>query len=182
MTGEFIIYWLLHHGYKHIENKKDIENNSFTTCINEMGQFYSITVYYKVFSTRSEKITFIDSLKIIPFSVDKTAKCFGLEINKLKIDYDLPREENKHIMTKEEKEYIKHDVLITAKALKVLFDEELDKMTQGANAVFDYRKICKKNYSRYFPELDKCVDDDIRKSYRRRFHICVSRICREKCW
>lgn len=45
--GEFIIYWLLHHDFKYVEKKQDIESKTFTTLINEMGQFYTITVYFK---------------------------------------------------------------------------------------------------------------------------------------
>lgn len=35
-----------------------------------------------------------------------------------------------HRLTKEEKDYIKNDVIIVAKALKVIFSEGLNKMTQ----------------------------------------------------
>ena len=44
--GEFIIYWLLTHGFKHVEKKQDVEDNTFTTLISDMGQFYTITLYY----------------------------------------------------------------------------------------------------------------------------------------
>lgn len=164
--GEFIISWLLNNGYKHVKNKEEIENNSFTTLISGLGQFYSITLYYKVYKNHYEKITFIDSLKIIPFSVDVIAKSFGLEISKLKIDYNLHRSRN-HEMTEDEKEYIKNDVLIVAQALKILFDDNLTKMTQGSNALYDFRKIItQKTFEYEFPLLDKYTDEDIRKSYK----------------
>jgi hypothetical protein len=44
--GEFIIYWALTHGFKHVEKKQDVEENTFTTLISDMGQFYTITLYY----------------------------------------------------------------------------------------------------------------------------------------
>lgn len=44
--GEFIIYWALTHGFKHVEKKEDIKENTFTTLISDMGQFYTITLYY----------------------------------------------------------------------------------------------------------------------------------------
>ena len=163
--GEFIIYWLLKHGYKHVE-KEEIGERTFTTLINSLGQFYSITVYYKVYTKTQSKITFIDSLKIIPFSVDEVAKCFGLPINKLKINYDEVREENTHIMTNEEKEYIQNDVKIMAMSLNTLFKQGLDKMTQGSNALSSYKKLMKKNYDRYFPALNIEEDKQIRQSYR----------------
>ena len=164
--GEFIIYWALTHGFKHVEKKEDIENNTFTTLISDMGQFYQITIYFTKGNKRVEKITFIDSLKIIPFSVDQIAKSFNLPISKLKIDYNLPREKG-HILTPEENEYIKNDVLIVAKALKVLFDEDLTKMTQGSNALNDFKSIINKSrFNHLFPALDYDIDKDLRKSYR----------------
>ena len=44
-----------------------------------------------------------------------------------------------HELTLEEKEYIKNDVVIVAKALNVLFNEGLEKMTEGSNALFDFK-------------------------------------------
>ena len=44
--GEFIIYWALTHGFKHVEKNIDVEDNTFTTLISDMGQFYTITLYY----------------------------------------------------------------------------------------------------------------------------------------
>lgn len=172
--GEFIIYWLLTHDFKYVEEKEDIEDKTFTVLINDLGQFYNITVYYKKYKKRYDKVSFIDSLKIIPFSVDVIAKSFGLEESKLVIDYNKPRSRN-HVLTIEEKEYIKNDVLIVAKALRILFDEDLTKMTQGSNALSDFKKmIGKRRFDHYFPNLEKAVDDDIRQSYKRRFYVFIS--------
>ena len=95
--GEFIIYWALTHNFKHVEKKEDIEANTFTTLISDMGQFYQITLYFEKGNKRVHKVTFIDSLKIIPFSVDQIAKSFNLPISKLKIDYNEPRERRAYI-------------------------------------------------------------------------------------
>lgn len=169
--GEFIIYWALTHGFKHVENKEEIENNTFTTLISDMGQFYTITLYFKKGNKKVQKVTFIDSLKIIPFSVEMIAKSFNLPISKLKIDYKLPREKGWKL-TNEEREYIKNDVLIVAKALKVLFDEDLKRMTQGSNALNDFKEILTKSkFNHYFVPLDYEVDKDLRKSYKRWIYI-----------
>ena len=80
--GEFIIYWLLTHNFKWVEKKEDIENNTFTTLISDMGQFYTICIYFEKGNKTVKKVTFIDSLKIIPFSVEQIAKSFNLEISK----------------------------------------------------------------------------------------------------
>ena len=95
--GEFIIYWALKHGFKHVQDKKEIENMTFTTLINEMGQFYEITLYFEKGKKRVKKLTFIDSLKIIPFSVSEIAKAFNLEETKLEIDYKRPRRKGRYI-------------------------------------------------------------------------------------
>lgn len=174
--GEFIIYWCLTHNFKHVENKDDIKDKTFTTLISDMGQFYSITIYFKKGNKNVHKVTFYDSLKIIPFSVDVIAKSFNLPISKLKIDYKKERKKG-HILTIEEKDYIKNDVLIVAKALKTLFDEDLKRMTQGSNALYDYKKIIgKQKFAHYFPELDYNLDKELRKSYKRWFYLFITRI------
>lgn len=112
------------------------------------------------------KTVFYDSLKIIPFSVEQIAKSFNLKISKLTLDYNKPRERG-YILNAEEKEYIKNDVLIVAQALKVLFDENLKKMTQGSNALNDFKEIINKSkFEHFFPELDYEVDKDLRKAYK----------------
>lgn len=164
--GEFIIYWALTHGFTHAVNKEEIKSNTFTTLISDMGQFYQITLYFSKGNKKVKKVTFIDSLKIIPFSVEQIVESFNLPISKLKIDYNEFREIG-HILTNEEKEYIKNDVLIVAKALKTIFDEDLKKMTQGSNALSDFKKtLSKSRFNHLFPELDVVLDKDIRKSYK----------------
>lgn len=164
--GEFIIYWALKNGFTHAEKKEDIKANTFTTLISDMGQFYQITLYFEKKNKKVHKVTFIDSLKIIPFSVDQIAKSFNLEISKLKIDYKKPRPKGWEL-TKEEREYIKNDVLIVAKALNTIFKEDLTKMTQGSNALNDFKTILTKSkFNHYFPPLDYEVDKDLRKAYK----------------
>lgn len=164
--GEFIIYWLLTHNFKHVKDTKEAEDNTFTTLISDMGQFYSIIIYFKKGNKKTHKVTIYDSLKILPFSVDQIAKSFKLEISKLSIDYNKPRKIG-HILTDEERNYIKNDVLIVAKALKTLFDDNLTKMTQGSNALNDYKLLLGDNkFLHYFPELDYDLDKELRKSYK----------------
>ena len=174
--GEFIIWWALKNGFKHVTEKEDIKDNTFTTLISDMGMFYQITLYYKVGNKKVHKTVFYDSLKIIPFSVEQIAKSFNLPISKLTLDYNKPREKG-YILNEEEKEYIKNDVLIVAKALKVLFNENLKKMTQGSNALHDFKEMLSKSkFEHYFPELDYEVDKDLRKAYKRWFYLFKSNI------
>lgn len=162
--GEFIFNWLFRNGFKHVENKKDETDKSFSTLITHTGVFYSIRICFKVGNKRKHYIEILDSLKILPFPVEDIAKAFNLPISKLKIDYEAYREIN-HILTNDEIDYIKNDVKIVASALKVLFEQNLTKMTQASNALFDYKNtVGMKNFERWFPTPD--YDSDVRQSYK----------------
>lgn len=179
MTGEFIIYWAIKNGFKHVSDKKEIADKTFTTLISDMGQFYQITLYFQKGNKRVRKATFIDSLKIIPFSVSDTAKGFNLEISKLTLDYNKPREKG-HILDEEERAYIKNDVLIMAKALHVIFSDNLEKMTIGSNALSDFKKLINETkFEHLFPKLEFEVDKDLRQSYKGGFTY-LNPIYREK--
>lgn len=92
------------------------------------------------------------------------AKDFNLPIKKLELDYKEKREKG-HILTDDEVAYIKNDVEIMARALKIMFDENLTKMTIGSDALANYKEI-NKNFNKYFPILPYEIDKDIRKSYK----------------
>ena len=93
-------------------------------------------------------------------------KTFKLEENKLFIDYNLPREKG-HILTEDEKAYVKNDVVIVAKALSYLFNMGLTKMTAGSNALSEYKEITRLNRFRaLYKPLNYDIDKDIRRAYR----------------
>ena len=162
--GEFILCWLFENGFKHVLDRKELETNTFTTLISDKGQFYSMEICFKRTGRNKESLTIYDSLKILPFSVAAVAKGFNLSISKLEIDYNETREKG-HILTKEEVDYLRNDVEIMARALNVLFEQGLNKMTQGSNALHDYKNIVgKKNFSKWFPTPE--YDADIRQSYK----------------
>lgn len=162
--GEFIIYWLYHNGYTHVEDKKKLETKTFSTLISDKGQFYTMEICFLKDEKRTQKVTIYDSLKILPMSVDKVAKSFGLPISKLSIDYRAYREPG-HVLTQEEIDYIRNDVTIVAMAIELLHREKLTKMTTGSNALADYKNILgKKNFERWFPI--PLYDSDMRQSYR----------------
>lgn len=133
--GEFIIYWLLNNGFKWVESKKEVETNTFTTLISDLGQFYNIEVYFYKNGKNVKKASFFDSLKIIPFSVSEVAKSFHLEEQKLQIDYKEEREKG-YKLTEQEIAYIKNDVVIMSKALKQIFDVGLTRMTSARKCTF----------------------------------------------
>ena len=162
--GEYIMHYLLTHGFTHIKDKKERADNTFTTLISGMGQFYSIEIYFKIYNKKVNKVTIYDSLKILNFSVEQIAKDFDLPIRKLELDYDTYREKG-HILTEHEIDYITNDVVIMAKALKIMFDAGLTKMTIASDALANYKQLSS-NFKKYFPVLPNPIDKDIRRSYR----------------
>ena len=162
--GSFIISWLLENGFEYIEDKKDREAGTFTTLITDMGQFYTIEVYFQVGNHRVNKVTFYDSLKILNFSVEQIAKDFDLPIRKLEIDYQAYRAIG-HTLTPEEVDYIRNDVEIMSRALNIMFENGLTKMTIGSDALSTYKKM-NQNFNHYFPQLDPEIDKEVRESYK----------------
>lgn len=164
--GEFIISYLFNHGFEFIKDRKEKRDNTFTALISDMGLFYSIEVYFKVNGRKTKKVTFIDSLKIINRSVEEIPKMFGLNIKKLDLDYNTPRERG-HILTEHEKEYITNDVKIMSLALDTLFKEGLTYMTAGSDGLHDFKTThSKRKYDRMFPQLNYQVDHDMRQAYK----------------
>ena len=163
--SQFIIYWLFHHGFEHVD-QKDRASNTFTTLISNKGLYYALEVVFYLKGKNVKKVTFQDSLKLIPLSVDAIAKSFQLPIQKLKIDYaahnNLPEGSP---LSPEEKEYIKHDVQIVAHAIEYFYSQGLDKMTIGSCALNEYKKLIKKkNFNNWFPTPK--FHDDVKQSYR----------------
>ena len=175
--GEFIISWLLSNGFTWIKDKEDREANTFTTLITDMGQFYTIEVYFDVKGKNCNKVKFMDSLKILNFSVDQIAKNFDLPIRKLEIDYDEYRPDG-HVLTDIEVDYIRNDVEIMARALDIMFSQGYTKMTMASNALAEYKDIIS-DFKMYFPVLDLEVDKEIRKSYKGGFTY-LSPVYKEK--
>lgn len=162
--GEFILCWLFENGFKFVADRRDLEKNTFTTLISDKGQFYSMEICFERKGKEKDCLTIYDSLKILPFSVAAIAKGFNLPISKLEIDYNETREKG-HILTKEEIDYLRNDVEIMARALHILFEQGLTKMTQGSNALYDYKRtVGTKNFSKWFPIPE--YDSDIRQSYK----------------
>ena len=162
--GEYIFNYLLNNGFEVIKDKKERRDKTFTTLISDMGQFYSIEIFFHVTKKHTNKVTIYDSMKILNFSVEKIAKDFRLPISKLTLDYNEKREKG-HVLTEHEIDYIRNDVEIMARALEFMFNEKLLKMTIGSDALTNYKEM-NKNFSRYFPILDYNIDYDIRKSYK----------------
>ena len=81
--GTFILDWLLNNGYEYKDDLSKVDKG-FNALIGDMGQFYSITFKF----TKNKQVHFYDSLKVLPFKVEKLAKDFNMSIEKEKINYD----------------------------------------------------------------------------------------------
>ena len=177
--GSFIMDWLLNNGFVHIKDRKNKQDKTFTTLITNLGQFYNITIYFKVKGHHTNKVEIYDSLKIFPnFSVERVAEGFNLPIRKLDLDYNTKREVG-HELTSHEIAYIRNDVEIMARALKEMFSRGLTKMTIASDAISDFKEHHISDFRRKFPILPKVVDEDIRASYRGGFTY-ASEVWREK--
>ena len=166
--GEFILNWLFRNDFNHSLERK-LYKNEFSTLISDKGQWYSIKICFN----DNEFVTIYDSLKIIPFGVEAVAKAFDLPIKKGTIDYNKYREIG-HILTEKETDYLRNDVEIMARALCLMFKQGLCEMTQGSNALKDYKRIIgSKNFKRWFPVPG--YDYDVRQSYKGGFTYCDSR-------
>lgn len=164
--GQFILTWLFHNGFKHVSDPHERASNTFTTLISDKGLYYSIEVIFYLKGKKVNKVTFQDSLKLIPLSVDAIAKSFKLEQQKGSIDYDshndLPIDTP---LTDEEIEYIKNDVQIVATAIEYFYSQGLTKMTIGSCALNEYKQIIRKrNFETWFPTPK--YHEDVKQSYR----------------
>lgn len=162
--GEFWFYHLLTKGYECIKDKKDRKDKTFTCLISDTGQFYSIEIYFEVANKKVNKLTIIDSLKILNFSVEKIAKDFKLPIMKGTLDYNGYRSPG-HNLTNEEVDYLRNDVEIMARALEIMFNHDLKKMTIGSDALSNYKGILP-SFNKYYPILPYEIDEGIRSSYK----------------
>ena len=164
--GNFIIQYLLKNGYKFASKPQEKESRSFTTLISDKGLWYQIEIFFKIKGKVVNKVTIRDSLKLIPLSVRAIAKSFQLPIQKGSIDYkahDLLPEGSP--LTPEEEEYLIHDVQIVEHAVNFFHSQGLDRMTIGACALEEFKKLIKKKYFKmYFPP--PFYDEDVRQAYK----------------
>lgn len=153
--GSYILSYILNKRTPYKEQISARDNACFNALIGDMGQYYQITYH-----PRSEiTYNFQDSLKLLPFKVEKIAKDFGLPILKLNIDY------NDYTVNEKTIEYIKHDVEIVAMALSQIKALGMTEMTTASCAYTLYSKTNQFMYD-YFPQLDEEYLEKYRLAYR----------------
>ena len=161
--GEFILSWLLKNGFKYNEQ---LVTKTFNCVIAGTGQFYKMDICFYKKGKYRKVVHIYDSLKKLPFPVKKIAEAFELPILKGEIDYTAKRDVG-HILTEEEVSYLRNDVEIMARALKIQLDEGLTHMTIGSDALHSFKSIIsEKTFKSYYPILDLEVDKDIRRAYK----------------
>lgn len=163
--GQFLVDHLYNHGWEWVPKPR--RGKQFSTIINRMGQWYSITL--KIYSPRARRVInvkILDSLKLLPFSVHDIAVAFELDEGKGELDYETFRPQG-HVLTDAERDYIRRDVQIMARALQIaVVDEGMHRSTIGANALASWKKGMGKNWRNVFPKLSNVVDAQLRESYR----------------
>ncbi len=178
--GSFILNYLNGCGYsqaytdildldtcKRIKDK-EMREKTFNYIISDKNIWYSITL-----KQNNRIIEFRDSLKLLPFSVDKICKDFETKHKKTSIEYEGERFAGS-IISDKEKEYIKNDVLVIKEALEFFFTENEEKLTIGSCCLSEYRKSFHYlKYKELFPDLTKnkidtgqTEDEFVRKSYK----------------
>lgn len=172
--GNFIINWLLDNGYEFTENYQ-LGDNQFSCIVSTMGSYYAIKV-----KKGWANITFMDSLKIMPFSLKKAGKSFNTKHQKLEMEYDNKR--SLKDCTREDIEYIKNDVHVLRECIEYLQSKNITKMTIGSCCVQEFKDV----HPDYIDELcrmdkidldeseygAKTADEYCRKGYRGGWCIC----------
>ncbi len=160
--GKLILDYLYTHGYSYNPVPR-LKKKSFSHLITENGQFYFI----KVKLQSGTQITFRDSLKILPFKLDKIAEDLKLP-RKLKGDIDYTKDRpDGYIMDEEDRAYLTRDIIILSKALDFISQYGLlDNLTIGKSCFQQYKQTVKQYFDTWFPVLDSDTDAYIRKSYK----------------
>lgn len=128
--------------------EKDMPNNSFKYSIASQGQWYSIVI-----KVGGHIIEIRDSLKLLPFSVDKIGKSFGTVHKKLSMEYKGFRYAGCEI-TDEEKKYISNDVLVVKEALEIMYNQGHSDLTIGSCCLKEFKSFYdEQDYDNMFPNL-----------------------------
>lgn len=139
--------------------EKYMKNKTFKYSISNMGQWYTIII-----KVNNKILEIRDSLKLLPFSVERIGESFQTKHKKLNMEYTGFRYAGCPI-TQEEREYIKNDVLVIKEALEIMFNEGHDKLTIGSCCLAEYKKIMgKDDYEQFFPNIyDISLDKEIHR-------------------
>lgn len=144
--------------------------HTFQYTISDMGQWYTMRI-----RTDHNTIEIRDSLKLLPFTLEKIGNSFNTKHRKLTMEYEGMRYSGCTI-TPEEREYIKNDVLVLKEAIEILQEQNHKELTIGSCCMKEFKYIYgKDDFETYFPDLTEVpcpiegfrnADAYIRKSYK----------------
>lgn len=127
---------------------KDMPSKSFKYSISNMGMWYSMTI-----KVGRHIIKLVDSLKILPFSVKEIGEGFKTKHQKLDMEYKGFRYAG-CVITDDEKEYIKNDVLVIKEAVEILHNEGHTKLTIGSCCLSEFKDtLFYDDFDRFFPQV-----------------------------
>ena len=129
--------------------EKDMPRNTFKYSISDKGQWYTLVIKTK----HGKLIEIRDSLKLLPFSLKRIGESFKTKHRKLEMEYKGVRFPG-CVITAEEEDYIKNDVLLIKEALEFMFDEGHKKLTIGSCCLEEFRKTKEDcEYEYLFPNV-----------------------------
>lgn len=147
--GSFIVDYLLRRGFEfHRTDENKMKNNEFKCSISQMGQWYNIII-----KRHGKIIELRDSLKLLPFSLERIGHSFGTKHKKLSMEYKGYRYANCPV-SEEEKEYFISDLYVLREALEIMFNEGHDSITIGSCCLKEFKSFYdKEDYNNLFPNL-----------------------------
>lgn len=148
--GEFLFSKLLKLGYTCVKDRSQRDVKTFSTLINEMGNFYSIEIYYDKKKNNSKRVMIYDIKNII-----------NKDIRELSQDF-LMKEYKK---VNNEFEDINRNLDILEEVMRILKLNKIDKITIGSSALADYKEKLGDFYY-YFPDITTEVHNTIKKAYK----------------
>jgi len=157
-----------------LERKKvrDLKNGEYIYLISDMGQWYSINC-----KINGHLVEIRDSVKILPFTLEKMTNDFDVPHKKLDMKYSGFRYPGCEI-TEKERAYIKNDVLGLRECIEIMYKGGHTKMTIGSCCMAEFRRTLRcGEFDELFPRLDEIklneseydspdVDSYIRRAYR----------------
>lgn len=160
--GSYILPWLFENGYTCVHTKP--RGKEFTVLIDDRNNWYTLVVQV----TNKRRITFWDSLKLFPTSLEYMPRIYGTPTHKLIEDaefYNRVRD-NLHKPTTEEIAYLENDLQVLAETLNAHIELEglRFKKTQASQSFYNFEQHFKA-WKLRFPPLDEGTDKDIRMAY-----------------
>lgn len=151
-------------------DKYKMPKKTFQYTISNMGQWYTIRIH-----TEHNFIEIRDSLKLLPFKLEKIGKSFKTKHQKLEMEYEGMRYSGCTI-TPEERKYIENDVLVLKEAIEIMEEQKHLKLTIGSCCLSEFKSMYgKDDFETFFPDLTEVpcqiegyanADRYVRKSYR----------------